>query len=358
LPAGAQLKQIKLNGTAVTDDGIGAVAKLIHLEHIEVDNTAITKRGLLDLLEWSESLKRVEARDSPLRVRTTLSRSTGFRAPLFKTASLPLFVSPRIAEPSWSRTVVEPNRHATPRLRDVRDQIDLTKGHGREYEEGAEETHTSLLVSAILQEDLAPVPSSTKNCPACATTPLTRTRYEQLPVFACESCGGHLVSATRLEFIERRTDNPPEQLESEATVFNPSALDPGESTSASPPVSCPSCKTPMRREVRARSSDVDSGLAIEVEIDHCEGCSDVWLDPGELAMLQLLYEASPKGQNQKISQERYSQLQSDPERRARFERNFEKLPKGTASLLDAFGEEVQDGLSAALWSIWRSTTYY
>jgi Zn-finger nucleic acid-binding protein len=182
-----------------------------------------------------------------------------------------------------------------------------------------------------------------KTCPACSGE-LVRTTYEKLPVFYCTGCAGHMVSSARLESIQRRTDTSQQALEEEAK-----GVQIQDERSERGAISCPKCAVPMLRETRS------GGL--EVEIDRCGNCDVVWLDPGEIAMLQLAYEASPKFKNAEAIRQRYDELQADPERLARFEHNVERLPSGSSSLLGAFGEGLSHGLQIALDSLFWSTLH-
>jgi len=110
-----------------------------------------------------------------------------------------------------------------------------------------------------------------KSCPNCSVN-LGRTVYEGVAVEVCPSCGGHLVSQARLTGIQRNPATPAEQLKAEAESFVGSTAH---------PVTCPACSRAMKKE-RTKQP-------VLIEFDVCPSCQAVWLDPGELAMLQLAY---------------------------------------------------------------------
>ena len=60
----------------------------------------------------------------------------------------------------------------------------------------------------------------------------------------------------------------------------------------------------------------------KVEYDSCPSCEGVWLDPGELEMLQLVYEASMKGQAEEEMRDEFDEFMTSKERQARFKENL------------------------------------
>lgn len=163
-------------------------------------------------------------------------------------------------------------------------------------------------------------------CPVCRVN-LERIEYENLPIWGCPDCGGHSLSKSRLEGIKRSTATPPEALGDEAREYR---------TSTGERLRCPDCLGTMRKEI------VKGKLV--VEIDRCESCEHVWLDAGELAMLQLAHEASEQGRESAELRRRLDDLHADPDRRERFEKNVANLPKSTGTALgdivgEIFGED-------------------
>lgn len=65
---------------------------------------------------------------------------------------------------------------------------------------------------------------------------------------------------------------------------------------------------------------------LALSIDRCDKCEGVWLDPGELSIAQLVFEASTWGLESKAFQERMAALESDPERLQRFQTAMASLP--------------------------------
>lgn len=74
-------------------------------------------------------------------------------------------------------------------------------------------------------------------------------------------------------------------------------------------ISCPKCNREMEKksafenERALYKSDMD-----DFNIDFCLSCELFWLDGGELAKIQLNYEMSPKGQENKKTYVNYSKL--------------------------------------------------
>lgn len=157
-------------------------------------------------------------------------------------------------------------------------------------------------------------------CPVCDVD-LERVEYEGFQIWSCPDCDGHSLSQFRLEGIKRSIAASPEQLGDEAKSYRGST---GER------LRCPGCRARMRKElVKGR---------IVVEVDRCEFCEELWLDAGELAMLQLAYEAGEKGSEAAEFRRRVAELDACPERRERFEQNVANLPQSTGNVLgDALG---------------------
>ncbi len=164
-------------------------------------------------------------------------------------------------------------------------------------------------------------------CPTCGTE-LRRTTYESVPLFACERCRGHLICEARLDSIreERRYDEA--ELRRQAVHES--------SAERQNPLQCPACCSQMDRQ---HVLDV-------IEIDVCLACDRVWLDAGEIALLQLAHEASTGAQSEREARARFARLVPDPNRRARLEENVSRSePSG---VLDAVGEVSSTVVSLAL----------
>ena len=117
-----------------------------------------------------------------------------------------------------------------------------------------------------------------KKCPIC-NVDLLATDYEGFRVMSCGDCGGHLVSLQRFGCIKRVNKKTQVELKGEATSQFKGSTECD--------IKCPRCHALMGKEVAALPY-------VEVHTDVCRHCDLVWLDGGELAMLQLGHEASTK----------------------------------------------------------------
>ena len=110
------------------------------------------------------------------------------------------------------------------------------------------------------------------NCPSCRHL-LTRTRYEDVNVFQCGKCRGHLVENHRVKTIERKLDK-----DLVALVGEIEAADGVDTVNK---ILCPRCRNRMmKKEIRAQRKFC---------VDECSNCDLVWLDGGELAEIQLAF---------------------------------------------------------------------
>jgi Zn-finger nucleic acid-binding protein len=125
----------------------------------------------------------------------------------------------------------------------------------------------------------------------------------------CSECGGNLVASHRLELLERRRDRTIEQLKQEVeTYFQKDSYQ---------RLRCPRCRGSMTKEFeRGRMFYLDS----------CGGCKLVWLDGGELAMLQLRYQDSDKAKEEAELQRRLAAMTD--EQKAEFQANLAKMQSG------------------------------
>jgi Zn-finger nucleic acid-binding protein len=147
----------------------------------------------------------------------------------------------------------------------------------------------------------------------------------------CPDCGGLLVNPSALESIKRTTIQTEADLRQESATFAASAIQ---------PLRCPSCVVPMRKETTSAPP--------VVEVDRCPSCKAVWLDPGELAMIQLAHEASAQGRDAESLKQRYRQLEASPERRRRFEQNVASLPEEPGTGPDVLAESVGEAAAELL----------
>ena len=163
-------------------------------------------------------------------------------------------------------------------------------------------------------------------CPACSAE-LRRSQYEGLPVFACDQCGGYLVSTNKAVGIGRRHETPTATLVQEASA--------GEGSDNADDLRCPRCNRAMKKEHWPGSKSF--------HIDKCHSCDLVWFDVGELAQMQLEQESTARGQDATRLQQRHEQM--TPSERQQFEEDLARLPEGEASLASPIGQ--------ALWENWN-----
>ena len=145
-------------------------------------------------------------------------------------------------------------------------------------------------------------------CPVCRTVDLARQSYEGLNVHQCPECLGHLIPRLRADAIQRRANLPLEELEQKVL------LDRGEDSKRM--VRCPRCGGGMRKQNKARP--------VRFQIDYCRRCDVLWLDGGELELLQLHYESSLQAAETREMQRRW--LEMSDERKREFVENLQKLP--------------------------------
>ena len=147
-------------------------------------------------------------------------------------------------------------------------------------------------------------------CPACYQH-LDPVRYEGYKVLHCSACKGYLLELKNLEFISNSTRKSQAQLKTEASSeFKGSTVR---------VLTCPQCSHRMHKQ----HLDVP---VLNLMGDVCERCSLIWLDPGELAMVQLAYEATPKFIDARNLNQRIQDMEADPERKAAYEANLAGMP--------------------------------
>ena len=167
------------------------------------------------------------------------------------------------------------------------------------------------------------------NCPLCSAN-LIRSKYEGLPVFACEKCSGYLVATRRVMDIEKGMVISPENLLQEARDE--------DRQDNKQRLRCPRCKRHMHKEHWKRLTSF--------HIDQCRDCELVWFDAGELAHLQLDYEVKPHVQEAVQFQDRHREMSE--EEKAAFERDLAALPEAEGTFAGAFREGLFETLSHLL----------
>ncbi len=171
-----------------------------------------------------------------------------------------------------------------------------------------------------------------KKCPICDVA-LEREVYEGFPIDSCPSCSGCLVRQSGVEGIKRTRQVDSAELVAEAQTFE---------SSTQGDVTCPAC-------FRMMEKCTTLGFP-KVEFDCCDGCTSIWFDPGELAMLQLTYEASSKGLAQTDMRARAEDFENSPERKRRFEENLAKCSNESYSAMEAVTGGIFDGIIAGIFS--------
>ena len=159
-------------------------------------------------------------------------------------------------------------------------------------------------------------------CPLCSIN-LVPADYEGLRVMQCPECGGHLVPQQRLEIIKRAARKSQDDLDAEASSQR--------QTDSPYTFKCPHCHTSMRKQ----RADL-AGLHIETDL--CRHCALVWLDGGELALLQLGYEVTAKFIDSQEFKRRMQELEASPARKAKFEENLARLPDKGGPWKEVFGD--------------------
>lgn len=149
-----------------------------------------------------------------------------------------------------------------------------------------------------------------RRCPTCDVN-LQREDYESSWAMRCPSCRGALLSTSRLEHIKRDGARSPDLLKKEARAEHWSDTE--------EPIPCPRCHAVMKKLPLTRG-------AATLHLDHCRACDLIWLDGGELALAQLIYETSPQGREARLLQHRALAASMSEERQARFERALARMP--------------------------------
>ena len=168
-----------------------------------------------------------------------------------------------------------------------------------------------------------------RDCPICAA-PLEEETYEGFPILRCPQCQGTLVDLSRFEAIKSLPGKTLAELESEAQD--------GFAGDHPDPIRCPRCHLAMaKRPLPVPGFD-------NLHVDHCRGCTLVWLDGGELALAQLAYQATPAFREKQEMKRRAAERDADPERKAAFDEAIAKLPLDPHPFLEDSPHLVVDAL--------------
>ena len=163
-----------------------------------------------------------------------------------------------------------------------------------------------------------------RNCPHC-NIPLTIVDYSGFTVLQCSQCRGHLVDVSRLDSIKRATHKSQADLKAEAI---------GEyQRETALPIKCPKCHLPMRKQpVRM------PGLTLHMDV--CRECALIWLDGGELALIQLDHRTTPIYHDMQDMKRRVADLEADPARKAAFEHNLAHVSDERGLVEEALADAV------------------
>lgn len=149
-----------------------------------------------------------------------------------------------------------------------------------------------------------------RTCPLCHCD-LAPVNYEGHRILLCDSCGGHLLSSSVRRAIENITGFTRSELAGEALARYRG--------SHPERIACPRCFRTMDK----RSLCLPG---VSAEFDVCRDCDLVWLDGGELAMLQMNHESSEAFMDAQEMRSRVKELESDPERLAKFQEALSRMP--------------------------------
>lgn len=112
-------------------------------------------------------------------------------------------------------------------------------------------------------------------CPVCRVQcdPIS---YEGTRIYNCGSCGGHWLSAARLDVIlSRREITMPEPVQQKM-------MDIADASNSTQRLLCMTCGCEMVKEAFRYWDDI--------QIDRCRKCGGIWLDKGELEKCQIYWE--------------------------------------------------------------------
>ena len=129
----------------------------------------------------------------------------------------------------------------------------------------------------------------TDSCPHCGVS-MTNIRYESVPLLRCSRCGGILAERLNIPRILVREEQEFSPLvQRQAGVIRKEMSNPRRQKEimAQQPtfaLSCSRCEKKMQRR--------HYSYAYPVMVDVCPQCHLYWFDPGELELLQCLYETS------------------------------------------------------------------
>ena len=143
------------------------------------------------------------------------------------------------------------------------------------------------------------------NCPHCQEA-LERTRYANANVRECPNCKGMLLATSRAEKIKRRVNKDVTQLIKEVTTV--------EANDGLEEIRCPACRDKMDKQLVRN---------LGIYVDDCNQCGMTWFDPGELAEVQLAFEA--RAQTSELNGFRDRLKNMTDEERSEYEQRIARL---------------------------------
>ena len=117
-------------------------------------------------------------------------------------------------------------------------------------------------------------------CTVCSGV-LEATEYEGTPVMHCNQCHGYLLERRGVDDIKESGDKSTAELAAEQ--------DRDRVGDTLDPIRCPKCGGSMGKEYLTEPD--------AFHVDYCDPCGVLWFDGGELARLQLTYEARRRGRD-------------------------------------------------------------
>ncbi len=118
-------------------------------------------------------------------------------------------------------------------------------------------------------------------CPVDGNDLVQQTYEAGIEVDKCPACGGIWLDEQELQRIEDSTENDYQDEIGKLPDLAGQAYAMAFARSK-PPVNCPRCDREMERR--------EHGSCSQVMIDICPSCRGVWLDQGEIELLEIFFE--------------------------------------------------------------------
>lgn len=145
-------------------------------------------------------------------------------------------------------------------------------------------------------------------CSKCEVK-LRREFYENVPIHQCDSCTGHLLTGHRLKNIRQRREKQLEDFREELDAAGSDTLE---------RIRCPKCRLSMEKRCKEFGPS-------KFHVDRCRKCDLYWLDGGELAKVQLIFEYSDIGVERESLKQRLANMSSAEKKE--LEDRIAKLPQ-------------------------------